>query len=153
MSGVVKVDHLRVAVKAIIAHDNGDILLVRRADHPGADNPLKYTFPGGALKPGESLIEGLRREVREELSLDIEVRGLVAFNEWTAAKRGAYYIGLFFGCDLADPGAAITLNRENREYKWASSADVRRLDLVDSARRAAAQYKSNGGKVLPYPAP
>ena len=57
-----------VAVGAIVVKDNR-VLLVRR----GAA-PLKghWTLPGGVLELGESLREGVIREVREETGLTVE---------------------------------------------------------------------------------
>jgi NAD+ diphosphatase len=54
----------------IIENDNGEILLVER----GAD-PKKgfWDLPGGFIEPGESFDESVRREVREELNVEIEI--------------------------------------------------------------------------------
>ena len=53
---------------------DGRVLLVQR----GRD-PMKgqWTLPGGVLEVGESLVEGVAREVREETGLEIEVLELV----------------------------------------------------------------------------
>jgi ADP-ribose pyrophosphatase YjhB (NUDIX family) len=62
-----------VGVGAVIVQ--GDrVLLVQR----GRD-PMKgqWTLPGGVLEVGESLVEGVIREVREETGLDVEVLELV----------------------------------------------------------------------------
>jgi len=57
----------------VIVQD-GRVLLVQR----GRD-PMKgqWTLPGGVLEVGESLVEGVAREVREETGLEIEVLELV----------------------------------------------------------------------------
>lgn len=57
-----------VAIGAVVV-DGGRVLLVRR----GAE-PLKgeWSLPGGALELGESLCEGLIREVGEETGLVVE---------------------------------------------------------------------------------
>ena len=57
-----------IAVGAVIV-DAGRVLLVRRGSEP-----LKgqWSLPGGALELGESLTEGLIREVREETGILVE---------------------------------------------------------------------------------
>ena len=56
-------------VAAIILHDN-QIFATQRGygDFKGG-----WEFPGGKVEPGESPQEALRREIREELSMEIEV--------------------------------------------------------------------------------
>jgi ADP-ribose pyrophosphatase YjhB (NUDIX family) len=58
----------RLAVGAVVV-DRGRVLLVRRGN-----SPLKghWSLPGGALELGESLREGLVREVREETGLIVD---------------------------------------------------------------------------------
>src|SRR5258708_12207090 len=55
-----------VSVAAVITDDHDRALLIQRADN-GHWEP-----PGGVLELGETVEDGLRREVREETGLDIE---------------------------------------------------------------------------------
>lgn len=62
-----------VGVGAVIVHE-GRVLLARRG-HP----PLQghWTLPGGMLELGETLLDGVAREVREETGLVVEPVELV----------------------------------------------------------------------------
>jgi ADP-ribose pyrophosphatase YjhB (NUDIX family) len=50
------------------------VLLAKRGQEPGKGI---WTLPGGMVELGESLEEALKREIQEELSMDIRVCGLV----------------------------------------------------------------------------
>ncbi|MBW1735261.1 MAG: NUDIX domain-containing protein [Deltaproteobacteria bacterium] len=61
-----------VGVSAIIFKDKA-VLLVRRGQEPGKG---RWSLPGGVVELGEGHLEALERELREELSIKIEVGGL-----------------------------------------------------------------------------
>src|ERR1039458_9362912 len=62
-----------VGVGAVVVHE-GRVLLVRRGSEPLKGH---WTLPGGVLEVGETLVEGVVREVREETSLLVEPLELV----------------------------------------------------------------------------
>ena len=62
-----------VGVSAVVFHEQS-VLLARRNKNPGRG---QWSLPGGAVELGETLLEALSRELREEVSITIEVGGLV----------------------------------------------------------------------------
>ena len=54
--------------------DNGRALLIRRGSEPLRG---EWSIPGGTLELGESLEEGVRRELREETGLEVRVLELI----------------------------------------------------------------------------
>ncbi len=66
-----------LAVSAAIIRD-GKVLVVRRARKPALH---LYTLPGGVVEAGETLIEAVMREVREETALTIEPVALAGYRE------------------------------------------------------------------------
>jgi len=70
---------------------NDQVLLAKRAQEPGKGI---WTLPGGMVELGESLEEALRREILEELSMEIRVCGLVKLVDKIVrddAKRVRYH--------------------------------------------------------------
>lgn len=60
------------SARAIIRDADGRILLVRRRDN------RHWVMPAGSLELGESIIECLKREVREESGLEVMTATLIA---------------------------------------------------------------------------
>ncbi len=57
----------RVSLKAVIENDQGEVLCVKEE---GSD----WSLPGGGLDHGETIEQGLRRELHEEVALDPSVQ-------------------------------------------------------------------------------
>ena len=62
-----------VGVGAVIVRD-GKALIVKRAHEPRKG---EWSLPGGLLELGESLVDAVRREIKEETSLDVEVGPII----------------------------------------------------------------------------
>lgn len=67
-----------VGVAAAVFDVDGQVLLVKRGREPAAGT---WGLPGGLLRLGERLIEGVQREVREECGVEIEVGAVVGVFE------------------------------------------------------------------------
>jgi mutator protein MutT len=64
-----------IVVVAAIIEASGRYLVTRRLKNTHLEG--FWEFPGGKIEPGESHAEALRREIREELGADVDVRDLV----------------------------------------------------------------------------
>lgn len=60
-----------VAVSGLIENDEGKILLVKSPDRG-------WEIPGGQIEIGENLINGLKREIKEENGMTIGIGKLIA---------------------------------------------------------------------------
>lgn len=62
-----------IRVVAAVVERDGRYLITQR--RPEAIFPMHWEFPGGRVETGETDVQALRREMRERLSVDIEVGG------------------------------------------------------------------------------
>jgi mutator protein MutT len=90
-----------VGVGGVVIHD-GRVVLIRRGNEPRKG---EWSIPGGKLELGETLAEGVRREVREETGLDVEVGELIeAFERVYRDEAGRvrfHFVILDFLCRTA----------------------------------------------------
>ena len=68
-----KPNEITVAVGAVILSKKGEVLLVRHIPEREGYWKGRWICPGGKLKAGETIEEGIKREVKEETHLDIEL--------------------------------------------------------------------------------
>jgi 8-oxo-dGTP diphosphatase len=122
-------------VAAVTTDDHGRALLIQRRDNH------HWEPPGGVLETGESIQDGLRREVREETGLYVEPLALTGvYKNMTHA-----IVALVFRCTAT--GGQLTLNDEVTAFRWATPAEVtdltaeayavRVLDALDHEHRTA----------------
>lgn len=60
-----------IKVTCAIILFNSKILVTQRAEKMSL--PLKWEFPGGKIEEGENVIECIKREIKEEINIEIEV--------------------------------------------------------------------------------
>ena len=141
-------EHPLVGVGGFI-HKEGKVLLIRRKFDP---NKGKWAPPGGLLEVGEDPKEAARREVREELGLEVEVEGLLQVsNEVIKDEEGRIKFHFVLVDYLMRPlGERITLNEESDEFAWFEPADVESLDATANTKLIARKYaEATGGRPGP----
>jgi 8-oxo-dGTP pyrophosphatase MutT (NUDIX family) len=114
----------RVAQKAFIKNDKGEMLLLRFSSSQMHSKALwgTYDFPGGGLESDESMEEGLLRELREEIGEDhnIEIGDPCMSWDFLNTNPDKQHIRtVIVAYDAIWKGGKIVLNEEHDEYAWA----------------------------------
>ena len=135
----------RPNVAALITSENGQLLICERLTIPGA-----WQFPQGGVDEGESFLEALYREVREEVGLKSkeykvvdqrdgyrylypeEVRKKKERKHGCQGQEQVYYL-----CRLKSDSTKIDVTQEPREfssYRWIEPSEFK-LEWVPSFKR------------------
>jgi ADP-ribose pyrophosphatase YjhB (NUDIX family) len=109
---------LRTSVKAIIVED-GRLLTIRKTGSAGES----YVAPGGTHEAGETLREGMEREVLEELGARVEVGPLVhvrdyigPHHEFAEIHSTQHRVEFWFRCRLLErPGTREATHPDGRQ--------------------------------------
>jgi 8-oxo-dGTP diphosphatase len=131
----------RVAVNAVIERD-GRYLLARRRDIGW------WHLVGGGLEYGETIQQGLLREVREEIGVSIDILRLVG----VYAKPQKQEVVLTFLCHLAADTTEPKTSEEITEIGWFARDDLpqrllpkhreRLLDAAEDRREAVVKAQT-----------
>ena len=102
------------AVAALIADDQGRLLIVMRAEEPKKG---MWDLPGRFADAGESAEEALRREVHEELGLELVSMRYLCSHPNSYDYKGLRYatMDLGFVCEVKDLSAARASESEVSE--------------------------------------
>lgn len=107
-----------VATKAIIKN-NGEYLIVFKSDTEEI-SPNEVDIPGGRVEFGEEVEAGLKREIKEELGIEIEIKN--PSRVWGFVKENLHLIGITFLAEYV--GGEINLSGEHTHYKWVSKDEI-----------------------------
>jgi len=143
--------HIRVRPTALILK-NDCILLVEYVD----ENGVHFNLPGGGAEPGETLMEGVRREVFEETCADVEV-GPVAFVYEMAPHRqsGDYHntphnLSVVFECFLKEGSIPKMPDRPDLNQsgvKWVPLSSIDSIVLYPNMKEHIRQYAAQRSSI------
>jgi nucleoside triphosphatase len=130
----------RIIAVGLIQNAAGDYLICRKPESRGVF-PGQWALPGGGIEPGERMDAALRREVKEEVGLEIEDIQPLFFKDGQYQKlypdgssKNIYMIFLLFSC-LARAGE-VHLGEEFESYAWVSAERLVDFDLNEETRRS-----------------
>jgi ADP-ribose pyrophosphatase YjhB (NUDIX family) len=122
-----------IGVGGVVISD-GRVLLVRRGGPPLQG---QWSIPGGILESGETLIEGVRRELAEETGIDVRVRTLIEVFERIdrdpSGKSQYHFVVLDYLCE-AVRGIALA-GSDVSEVAWAAPFELEKYSLTEIAGR------------------
>lgn len=119
---------------------NGEILLVK--SHKWGN---KYTVAGGHIELGERSEEAVKREIREEVGLDVEPVRILLVQEAIFPKdyiKHEHYIFMDYLCRTESSSVKLD-NEEIQEYLWISPNGALQLDLESFTRNLVIEYLRN----------
>ncbi|WP_205745706.1 NUDIX domain-containing protein [Egibacter rhizosphaerae] len=111
-----------------VAIDRQRLLLVQRGRGVATG---RWSLPGGRLDPGESLAQGVARELHEETGLAVRVLGLCGLAE----RRGpSYHYVILNHWVVAEEPDAAAAGDDADAVEWVDRAGLERYELVPRLR-------------------
>ncbi|QQG39482.1 MAG: NUDIX domain-containing protein [Candidatus Aenigmatarchaeota archaeon] len=118
-----------VAITAFIRNGNGDRFLVVKRSAKEIAYPGKWAFPGGKLEKGESILQTLKREVLEEVGLEIDGRKRFLKDFTFVRPDGHNVVGMCF--EVRAASEHVKLAEDFDDFKWIAPAELAGLDHIE----------------------
>ncbi len=117
---------MKKTANIFIVHDK-KVLLFHRDNKPSIPDPDRWGFVGGEVEKGETFLEGLKREIKEEIDLKIEnpIRlGKTIISGW---GENVFY----FAKISSEKVKKIKLGNEGQEVKFFSFEEIGKIKLTE----------------------
>jgi phosphoglycolate phosphatase-like HAD superfamily hydrolase/ADP-ribose pyrophosphatase YjhB (NUDIX family) len=117
-------------VGALIGDDHGRVLMIRT--HKWGH---RWGIPGGKIERGESAVDALRREIREETALEVGEPEFVMVQDCIDSEefqRPEHFLLLNYWVHRIS--GEVVLNDEAQEFVWVTPDEARGMDLNQPTR-------------------
>jgi 8-oxo-dGTP diphosphatase len=110
-----------VSVCAIIKGENHVILLIWEGDMPCYK---LWVFPGGFIRPEETVKQAVVREVREETGLEVLPTKLIGVYDDSLPEKDELTHHIIIAYEAIAVGGRIIITHEATEYAWMGMGEV-----------------------------
>jgi mutator protein MutT len=101
----------------LILNDKNQALLMKRGKN--ASNEVGYwTQPGGTIEFGEKAVDGLKREIKEELDINVDIWGYLPHVDHIIKKEKQHWIAIIYLAKIKSGIPKIMEPHKCAEIKW-----------------------------------
>jgi 8-oxo-dGTP diphosphatase len=123
-----RIMELQVGVKALLKNPEGKYLLLRRSSEKYPEVGAKWDIVGGRIDPGSPLFENLKREIKEEVSLDLTKEPTLIAAQDILRVPGKHVVRLTYtGTIEGEP----KLDNDHTEFNWFTKEELQNVEELD----------------------
>ncbi|HAE36563.1 MAG: hypothetical protein UR85_C0004G0099 [Candidatus Nomurabacteria bacterium GW2011_GWF2_35_66] len=121
---------LKVGVKILLKNKEGKHLIFKRSSekYPEAGSDL-WDITGGRIEPGSTLIDNLKREIKEETGLELIGEPNLIHAQDILRVTGKHVVRLTY---VGEGEGEVILSDEHDDYKWLTIDEIARLEGLDN---------------------
>jgi molecular chaperone GrpE len=108
---------MNLTLKAVVLNDKGEVLILKRVKKEKTHGG-KFDLPGGHLEKGETAEEGVKREVKEETGLNVEVSDVFMINEYPKKDELFDKIKALRFIAFSEDKKIVLNKEEHNEHFW-----------------------------------
>lgn len=115
------------ALGAFILDEKNRLLIIKKSSREQIDAGL-WVVPGGKVKPDEHITDALKREVLEEVGLEIKSWEWIGEDVFKVGDK--YFHAPHFVCRVKST-KKITLEKNMEEYRWITKKEMAKYPMPD----------------------
>jgi ADP-ribose pyrophosphatase YjhB (NUDIX family) len=121
---------LQVGVKILLKNLDGKYLLLRRNPKKYPEVGAQWDIVGGRIHPGKTLLENLKREIKEETQLILKKEPLLIAAQDILRVPGRHVVRLTY---IGEIEGEPVLNEDHDEYRWFDISEIKTIpkDQID----------------------
>lgn len=121
-------DYIGVGVGAILINNEGKVFITQRGEKAQNEKGT-WEIPGGSVELGETLEQALKREMKEEYDVEIELIELLGVFDHIIPEDNQHWVSPSFICKLIRGTPTIIEPEKCAAIGWFSLAEAKRLPL------------------------
>ena len=111
------IDYIGIGCGALIINENNETLLVRRTGKTRNQAGF-WSKPGGGVEFGEKIEDAVKREVKEELGIDIELIRFLGFSNHIVKNENQHWIAFNYLAKIINGHPQNLEPEKHDEIKW-----------------------------------
>ncbi|MCX7881256.1 MAG: NUDIX domain-containing protein [Patescibacteria group bacterium] len=123
-----------LAIGAFIINNKGEILIVKKSLEEKIDAGL-WTIPGGKIKKKENIVDGLKREIKEEVG--IEIVSYQWIGEDVFESNGFWFHAQHFLCQTKS--TKVVLEKKLIYYHWLKKEEINKFKFSKNIKKRLLQ--------------
>ncbi len=132
-------DYIGVGVGAIVFNDERKVIVSKRGNLARNERGL-WEFPGGGVDFGEKLEDAIKREVREENDIEIEILKLLEIVDHIIEEEGQHWVTTTYIAKHISGEAKTMEPGKCDEVRWIELSEINPEDLSLASRSNFLKY-------------
>lgn len=130
-------DYIGVGCGAFIINDKNELLLQQRNKAPEKEH---WSIPGGKVEMFETFHQAVKREVKEEIGVEIEIIDLLGICDHIVPNEEVHWVSPSYLCKITKGEPTIMEPTKHADMKWFSLEQLPQ-NLTITTKKALEGYK------------